>query len=163
MSGAAARECAGSFSSVSSNNTASREVEEEFLQHQQRQFHIKPLLGSPPEMGTDDGDLQRVTGPSEPPPPALPTVKKKRSLPGTPGACVRDNSYWRLISYGDLQAAASYQFTYICSLFLGKSIWCWSNEFLLAIIRPAVFDLCSFGNPNSSGLSMIDRANQLRL
>jgi hypothetical protein len=85
MSGAAARECAGSFSSVSSNNTASREVEEEFLQHQQRQFHIKPLLGSPPEMGTDDGDLQRVTGPSEPPP-AAPTVKKKRSLPGTPGA-----------------------------------------------------------------------------
>ncbi|RLM61578.1 protein indeterminate-domain 2-like [Panicum miliaceum] len=83
MSGAAARECAGSFSSVSSNNTASREVEEEFLQHQQRQFHIKPLLGSPPEMGTDDGDLQRVTGPSEPPP-AAPTVKKKRSLPGTP-------------------------------------------------------------------------------
>ena len=84
MSGAAARECAGSFSSVSSNNTASREVEEEFLQHQQRQFRIKPLLGSPPEMGTDDGDLQRVTGPSEAPP-APPTVKKKRSLPGTPG------------------------------------------------------------------------------
>ncbi|CAL4959557.1 unnamed protein product [Urochloa decumbens] len=87
MSGAAARECAGSFSSsVSSNNyTASREVEEEFLQHQQRQYHVKPLFGSPPEMGNDDGDLQRVTGPSEPPPAAPPTtVKKKRSLPGTP-------------------------------------------------------------------------------
>ncbi|OEL24160.1 Zinc finger protein MAGPIE [Dichanthelium oligosanthes] len=34
-------------------------------------------------MGSDDGDLQRVTGPSEPPP-APPAVKKKRSLPGTP-------------------------------------------------------------------------------
>ncbi|RCV28943.1 hypothetical protein SETIT_5G443300v2 [Setaria italica] len=83
MSGVAARECAGSFSSVSSNTA--REVEEEFLQHQQQQFHTKPLvLGSPPEMGNDDGDLQRVTGPSELPPPAPPTVKKKRSLPGTP-------------------------------------------------------------------------------
>ncbi|CAL4952829.1 unnamed protein product [Urochloa decumbens] len=87
MSGAAARECAGSFSSsVSSNNNTAREVEEEFLQHQQRQYHVKPLFGSsPPEMGNDDGDLQRVTGPSEPPPLAAPpTVKKKRSLPGTP-------------------------------------------------------------------------------
>lgn len=90
MSGVAARECAGSFSSVSSNTA--REVEEEFLQHQQQQFHTKPLvLGSPPEMGNDDGDLQRVTGPSELPPPAPPTVKKKRSLPGTPGACILAN------------------------------------------------------------------------
>ncbi|CAO2181807.1 unnamed protein product [Urochloa humidicola] len=84
MSGAAAaRECAGSFSSSVSSNTG-REVEEEFLQHQQGQYHIKPLLGSPPDMGNDDGDLQqRVRGPSETPP-APPTVKKKRSLPGTP-------------------------------------------------------------------------------
>ncbi|WVZ67524.1 hypothetical protein U9M48_016586 [Paspalum notatum var. saurae] len=36
-------------------------------------------------MSNDDSDLQRVTGPSEPPlPPAPPTAKKKRSLPGTP-------------------------------------------------------------------------------
>jgi hypothetical protein len=79
------RECAGSSFSSASSSTA-REVDEEFLQ---QQFHnIKPLvLGSSPEMGNDDGDLQRVTGPPPPPPPAPPAVKKKRSLPGTPGAC----------------------------------------------------------------------------
>ncbi|XP_062230542.1 protein indeterminate-domain 12-like [Phragmites australis] len=75
------RECTGSFSSVS--NTA-REVEEELLHHQQRQYNIKPFLGSsPPEMGNDDGDLQHVIGTSESPP-APPAAKKKRSLPGTP-------------------------------------------------------------------------------
>ncbi|CAO2196324.1 unnamed protein product [Urochloa humidicola] len=84
MSGAVARECAGSFSSSVSSSNTGREVEEEFLQHQQGQYHIKPLLGSPQDMGNDDGDLQqRFHGPSEPPP-APPTVKKKRSLPGTP-------------------------------------------------------------------------------
>jgi hypothetical protein len=65
--------------------------DEELLHHQQRRYRvIKPFMGSPPEMGNDDGDLQRVTGASEPPPPppAPPVAKKKRSLPGTPGAYV---------------------------------------------------------------------------
>ncbi|TVU34676.1 hypothetical protein EJB05_16521, partial [Eragrostis curvula] len=80
MSGGDARESIGSFPSMS--NTA-REPEE-FLQHQQRQYHvIKPFMGSPPEMGSEDSDLQRITGTSETPP-APPAAKKKRSLPGTP-------------------------------------------------------------------------------
>lgn len=84
MSGAAARECTGSNSFSSLSNT-SREVEEEFLQ-----YHLKPLLGGPMEImrdGGGSGDLQRVIGvPSETPPAPPPlTVKKKRSLPGTPG------------------------------------------------------------------------------
>ncbi|KAL6613851.1 hypothetical protein ACP70R_036121 [Stipagrostis hirtigluma subsp. patula] len=77
--GGAARDCTGSFSAMS--NTAGEE--EELRKSQQRPYHGKPFLGSPPEMGNDDGDLQDITGPSEPPP-APPAVKKKRSLPGTP-------------------------------------------------------------------------------
>lgn len=90
---AASRECTGSFSLLEQHKTP-REVEEEFLQHpqQQRQYHIKPLLGglTMEILGSDDGDLHRVTtgapSVSEPPTAPPPAVKKKRSLPGTPGS-----------------------------------------------------------------------------
>lgn len=81
MSGAAGREFTGgggggsssSFSSVS--NASPTEVEEEFLR-----YHTNPLLGGPTTEMRDDG------GPSDQPPL---TVKKKRSLPGTPGSCMQ--------------------------------------------------------------------------
>ncbi|NP_001169368.1 Zinc finger protein MAGPIE [Zea mays] len=79
MSGAAGRECTGgggsrssSFSSVS--NASPTEVEEEFLR-----YHTNPLLGGPTTEMRDDGGV--TGGPSDQPPL---TVKKKRSLPGTP-------------------------------------------------------------------------------
>jgi hypothetical protein len=84
MSGAAGRECTGgggsrssSFSSVS--NASPTEVEEEFLR-----YHTNPLLGGPTTEMRDDGGV--TGGPSDQPPL---TVKKKRSLPGTPGSCMQ--------------------------------------------------------------------------
>jgi hypothetical protein len=82
MACGAARECTHSFSSV--NNTG-EVLGEEFGR---LPYHGKPFVSSPPEIGEDDGDLQHViTGGTSPP--ALPAAKKKkRSLPGTPGACM---------------------------------------------------------------------------
>uniref|UniRef100_A0A0D9V9Y6 C2H2-type domain-containing protein n=1 Tax=Leersia perrieri TaxID=77586 RepID=A0A0D9V9Y6_9ORYZ len=61
-------------------------MEEFELQQQQPPYYSKLLLGSPLEIANvDDGDLHHIAGaPSEPPPAPAPTVKKKRSLPGTP-------------------------------------------------------------------------------
>ncbi|KAL6839901.1 hypothetical protein ACP4OV_029711 [Aristida adscensionis] len=79
---ATARECTGSLISSSVSSTAAA-VEEELMKLPHLQYHVKPMLSSPPEMAGGGGDLQHIAGPSEPPA-APPAVKKKRSLPGTP-------------------------------------------------------------------------------
>lgn len=71
-------ECTGSFSSVSSTGEGLGE-----------EFRLPFLAINPPEIGEDDGDLRLViAGTSDPlsAPPATTTKKKKRCLPGTPGA-----------------------------------------------------------------------------
>jgi hypothetical protein len=51
---------------ISSASNIARVVDEELLHHRQRRrCVIKLIMGSPPEMGNDDGDLQRVTGASD--------------------------------------------------------------------------------------------------